>query len=273
MWVKEYLHEFYVFAVGMLAAVILLALAIAVTGLDIFGWIGSLSKADFATLLSGFGGAALGGMVSWLLAKEAGRETLARDEAQRRANERAMALAIILKTQQIANGLFTLKKYFYKSRQRANEAQRLARPMWETTKPVISPTPSRLRYDPAEFAPLIAAKRTDLVDRCNILALRYEVDETIITDYSVRRSAFHDLMGPYSELSGPDGLVTTSVPAAMKNQFLMKGQELEDIIRQLYGNVVEDSREAQALCEELTSAFRKHFGEDVYALISGEEVY
>jgi hypothetical protein len=249
-----------------MAAIIFLSITVAVTEADSFDWSGKISQGDAATLLSGFGGAALGGLVSWILAKQAGKETLRRDMEQRTAHDKSMALAVMLKTQQIANGLYTVKKYFYQSRRRANLANRISRPMWETTKPVISTTPSRLRYDPSEFGPLVAAQRPDLVDRCTLLALRYEVTETIINDYSTRRGTLHDLLAPHSQLSGADGLVITSVPPALRNVYTMKGKELEDIIRALFSSVLEDSNEAHNLCLELSKVFRDHFGEDVYRL-------
>lgn len=243
-----------------------MALGVAVTGVNGFRLPIELKSADVATLLSGFGGAALGGIVSWVLAKEAGRETLARDLAQRRAEEKASALSVMLKTQQIANGLHTMRKYLYGCRVEANENRVLDRPMWETTKPIISPTPSRLSYASSEFKPLIAAKRADLIDRCNLLALRYEVDETILNDYSSRREAFHEFVAPYSELSSWEGRITTTVPPELRNQFILKARGLEEIIRSLYAAVTEDALEAASLCQDLSAGFKTYFGEEVYAL-------
>lgn len=263
---KDYLDSFYKFAFGAISAVIMIAMGVAVTDDRISLGIDSLSKADFATLVSGFGGAALGGVISWMLAREAGRETLARDAAQRQANEKAMALAVILKAQHIANGLTTLRNHFYKARRKANNSSMLLQPMWRTTKPVLSPTPSRLRFEPAEFAALLTAGRMDLVDRCNLLALRYEVDETVVKDYSRLRAELQEAMLPYSNLAGPGGLVETAVDPAMHSTFAIRGLQLEEIIRSLYASILEDANEAIDLCLALNEAFKKHFGEDVYPL-------
>lgn len=226
------------------------------------GW--HLTATDNATLLSGFGGAALGGVVSWLLAKQATRETLRRDENSRISQEKSVALGVTLKAQQIANGYYTHKKYFDECMRRANANKMLNRPLWEIIKPLIGNSLPRPTFEPTDFVPLVNARQAPLIDRCNLLALRYDVAESSLEVYTQKRQAMQEMLAQHSGPPDRSGRVETVIPSSLRPKFRVMASELEDLIVQIKAFLKEDFIEGKSVCDELGKAFREYFSDPTF---------
>jgi len=256
-------HTWLVFGLGLVGGSVIVGFAAPVIERPIgFGW--SPSPADLATLLSGFGGAALGGAVAWFLAKQATKETLRRDMDSRTSEEKSVALTVMLKTQQIANGYYTQKRYFDDCMRKANDLKVLHRPFWEVMRPMVGNSIAPPTFNPNDFVPLINAKKADLVDRCNLLALRYDVVESSLKFYTEKRQAMQEMLAQYSGAPDITGKVHTIIPPELQPKYNVMAAELEDLIRQVRSYVKEDFAEAKSICGELGRAFQEYFSDPTF---------
>lgn len=227
----------------------------------------SFNSTDFATLLAGFGGAIIGGVVSWMLAIQGSKETLRRDAEQRTASDKTLVLGVVLKVQLIANAYYTQRKYLWDALTLANAQKRLDRPLWELVKPQIGYSHPRPRFEAPEFVPFVVFGRADIIDRCTQLSLRYDVLEASFETYSEKRGRLQELLAPFSDAADESGIATTVVPEGEHARVRIMINELEDLLLQIRNSVREDFVEATALCKELMLVSRDMYeGESLIEL-------
>lgn len=229
------------------------------------------SSSDFATLFAGILGAAIGGAISWILARQASTETLARDTAARVDDHKAKALGVLLKVQQITNGIYTNRGYFWVSLDRANKEGRLWDDMWHKVQRQVGNSLPPPTFDASEFVPLMLAGKAALINECTLLALRYDVAEQGIATYNREREAFEQAMLPYSKVQNNSGLIETNVPEEKLSEFAIKRHIMNGLIDNIYRSTKEDYIRSKELCVELSAAFLAYFGDSVFARLDNTE--
>lgn len=223
------------------------------------------STADFATLIAGIFGAAIGGAISLILARQASAETLARDTAARLDDHKSKALAVLLKAQQVTNGFYTNTQYIRNALAKANRDGNLALDMWLKVQQRTGSFLSPVEFNAAEFIPLMLAGKASLINECTLMALRFDVIEQSIEVYNNRREELQQLMLKYSKLDHSNGLVVTEVPPEERSPFEIKAKEIEGLIQDIYRTAKEDYIRSNKLCADLSSAFLAYFGDSVFA--------
>lgn len=243
-----------IFCVGLMAGVICAIWGIAASGDQ---KVGGLSSADLATLISGFGGALLGGSISWMLAAQASKTALQRDQEMRLEDEKAAATRTILKLLQISNGLHTLEKYI----STAIAAAPVGSKMWQAVRPLSGLLSKFPEFDASDFVPFIAADKTGIVNRLMLIAQRYQADETAIGTYNTIHTELQAMLAPFSIVDPSTGSAQTEIPTnpEILSPFLIKIEVLEQLMQTIYQSLTEDLAEAKALCKECNSAMQAHF--------------
>ena len=221
----------------------------------------SFSPTDFATLLAGVIGAALGGLISWGLAYQTSRETLMRDNIARDEAQKAIALGVLLKIQQIANGYYTQKLYIWEALSEANEKGAFHLALSQKVKPQIGnshPTPS---FVAEEFIPLVTLKRTDLIDQCSMIAMRYDILNTSFKVYNEKRHNLQEILMSFPTKVEGDGRSTSDIPKESVARVRILSEEVEQLIQQIYIHITEDGAASLKLCVALNEVFSNGFKE------------
>lgn len=223
------------------------------------------STSDFATLIAGIFGAAVGGAISLILARQASAETLARDAAARLDDHKSKALAVLLKAQQVTNGFYTNRQYIREALAKANRDSNLGLEMWLKVQQRTGGFLSPVEFNAAEFIPLMLAGKASLINECTLMALRFDVIEQSIDIYNKRREELQQLMLKYSKLDRSNGAVITEIPREELSPFEIKAVEIEGLIQDIYRIAKEDYIRSKKLCADLSSAFLAYFGDTVFA--------
>ncbi|SCB20254.1 hypothetical protein [Rhizobium hainanense] len=230
------------------------------------------STSDFATLTAGIIGATIGGAISWMLARQASVETLARDSAARLDDHKSKALAILLKAQLITNGFYTNREYIRAALVKANRDGNLALEMWLIVQQRVGSFLSPIELNAAEFIPLMLAGKAALINECTLMALRFDVIEQSIDTYNNRREELQQMMLKYSTLDRSTGLVITEIPREERSPYEIKAKEIEELIQTIYRTAKEDYIRSKKLCADLSSTFHGYFGDSVFARLDDVEI-
>ncbi len=218
-----------------------------------------LKMSDVTTLVAGVVGAALGGGISWLQARQASKETLVRDAEARHSHLENHALSTLLKVQRIANGYHTHKMYFWRQLRDANEKHTIFEfDLWEIIKSQVGSTESVIIFAAEELVPLQVAGETGLINDCGLLAERFSVIERSMIEYSRLRREIENVLVDYSEKL-PNGLFLTRIPKHLENRIATQTYSLEQFVRSLYADIVADDDNARHLCEKVSEAFVRYF--------------
>lgn len=241
---------FAIFLAGILTGVIFFASALIVMEVEqkVFSTL-TFTSADLATMIAGFGGAILGGGISWLLARQTATETRKRDEEARNAHDKASLLQTILKVMQVSNGLYTIHRNIEGSVEGAKERGIGDVPLWTLVHPVAGSTETP-KFDASDFVPFAVSARADLINRIIMISNRYDATESGFREYSERRLSFQDLAGPYTTMS-PSGQQVTAFPEDVAPQAQMRAYELEQLITQVREFVDKDLEESKSLCADI----------------------
>ncbi|PSH57941.1 hypothetical protein CU100_09665 [Phyllobacterium endophyticum] len=213
-----------------------------------------LISANFVTLLSALGGAAAGGLISYFIAKQASRETAAREKETLLANEHAQALSCMVTTMQAANRLFTLDKDLKRASTPLNGIQ-----PWQILQASAGPGSPPLRYSPREFTPFIKAKSADVVHRSLLLAERLDSLEAAFAEYSRRRVELEQFLLPLSSFTS--GAMSSAIPPNLQTPAKYRMDTLNRLILQMAEFCARDLADAQSLMKDLNTAFTRYFGD------------
>ncbi len=222
-----------------------------------------LSVTDISTLVAGVVGAALGGFISWMLARQSSAETRLRDEAARRSELKASALSLLLKVQQIVNGYYTQRQFLYGALEAANEKGLLWNLMSRKVSQQIGFSDTPPQFEASEFVPLMLARQSELINDCSLLAHRYGVLEESFTVYNNRRDQLQAMILPHSEIDA-SGVIVTAVPADLRPSVEILEMQIEGLIKQIYQNAVDDYERSFTLCNRLSEVLLEFFDDDVF---------
>ncbi|RWY91846.1 hypothetical protein EHI44_02075 [Rhizobium leguminosarum] len=197
-------HSSMLFCLGVLAGVICAVYGMAAAN----GQSGAsvLSSADAATLISGFGGAALGGGVSWFLGRQAAHEAASRDQQQHKRDQRAQGIQLFLKFSMIASDLAGTKVSINQSLERANALGLTSQALWQRIVPIVGSL-DHVTIEPTDMTPLIDAREYDLVAQIIEVAMQHKMISQSLEKYTELHAAAEAILGPAQEY-GEGGLYT-----------------------------------------------------------------
>lgn len=215
---------------------------------------GLISSPNFATLLAGLGGASLGAVISFVIARQGSKLTLERDTQARVAEERSRALAVLLVTMQLSNRLYTLS---LKLKGAVSDNQGEA---WQKLQGAPDETIRPLNYDAKDLAPFIHAERGALIHRVFLLADRTRSLESSWNVYGRLRLKFEEFMLPFSR--HVQGALVTNIPREHETHARYQMDQLNSLVDQMREYCERDLVDAKEIVEKLNAAFKERFGEE-----------
>jgi hypothetical protein len=222
-----------------------------------------MSSTDLTTLLAGLGGALIGGIVSYAMTHAGMTHADRRDATQETNLQKVSSLAALLKAQQIANGIQTQKGYIVECREEANAAGMISAPLWRQVKIQVGNKIPAPIFATEELVPLMVSGNANLINECQIAALRYSGLISSFEAYNLKREELQKLIAPYSR-PDVDGRVLTELPADRHAEYSVRELEVESLIRAIVAAIESDLPEAISLCKNLSQAYKKHFNDPLF---------
>lgn len=85
---------------------------------------------------------------------------------------------------------------------------------------------------------------------CSFLAVRYkDIDETM-TFYSTKRIGLQDYLRQYPSRKDENSVISTELPATESGKLAFELEDIEQLLRQTYKNIIADEADALQLCGE-----------------------
>lgn len=224
------------------------------------------TSADFATLVSGFGGAILGSIISWFIAKQSANENRRRDIETRNLQEKTILLQVIIKLMQIMSALYTIHKNIEDAIKKAEKDKFAAPELWMIVQPVAG-KPKSIRFDAVEFVPFAMSNGAEFVNRILLLSARNEAIEEAFMEYSMLHRKFQEFAAPYTHIPPGGGPHSTLFPPEVAPVAKLKAFELNQLINQIREFVEIELKEAKDLCEGVDK-FAKEFLKDKGKFVS-----
>lgn len=212
-----------------------------------------MSSSNFATWMAGLGGAAVGGLISYFIARQTAKESEARDEKVRRLTERAQALNCMVTTMQLANRLYTMRGLL-----KGAVATPEGIDPWQQLQANTGHRNTAPSYDPTDFVPFINAKLADAVHRALLLAERVSSLEAAHSHYNEKRTELELFLLPFSQLDG--AAMQAAVPQEFQVEAFYRTNTLNTLIRSMADFVERDYNDAKTLLTDMNKAFQQYFG-------------
>lgn len=206
-----------------------------------------LLSPEIATMIAGFGGAIIGGLISYFVARQSAKESQKRETQQETRKIKTELFCVQLKVISIMNGLYTIKKMI-------EDGETIAKinkvPLWQYVQqmPVSS---SPISFEPSEFTEFIYDNGAGLISSICLIADRYSAILDGMNVYSELRSKFQLFVEPYTHQQekslSSEGSYVTQLPEDIAQAANLKMYELEKLIRQLQSSVEEDLVQAKEI--------------------------
>jgi len=192
---------------------------------------GGSAGSDYATLLSGFGGAILGSglsaWVSFVLAKRTSADVAERDLAAKLEQQKSYVIRLMVKASLVLSDLTSIKEAIDGSLSDANKRNLTGLPFWQRVLPIVGGS-QIFDVDPMELTPLIAAKDTKLVQASVALFLQHRNLVEAVKRYGELRGKVKDITSGH--LGSSDGVVTTGLTKAQMAELIPYEVELESLV-------------------------------------------
>ncbi|MAN78378.1 MAG: hypothetical protein CML24_14620 [Rhizobiales bacterium] len=216
---------------------------------------------SIATMLAGFGGAALGGLIAWLTARQTDHRHAEREKRRIILAERAQALRVMLIAMELANRLFTIRNML----KRAIDAGNPAGPFADL-RPLSGHESRAPSFAPEDFVQFINADRPEVVNDCLMLYNRVDAIDAAFRAYGETRLQLQDLSAETT--FGGDGVARTVYKGenAQRANFLIK--TLNQLIFEVHKDADEYHHESLKLFHALSEAFKSYFQEDANFTLS-----
>jgi hypothetical protein len=222
-----------------------------------------LSTTDWATLISGFGGALLGALIgaaaSYVTARQAAAEGRSRDEAARTDLEQNAALRVILKTSNLANSIETIRGHVVNGIARANPDAMPTRELWTFVQPTTPAMQRSVDFEANDFVFLLRHKQGDLIQRLMMLATRVAALEAGFDAYSGRRTEMQALLEDHTHYDNQQERFVTQVPVGLQQKTELRSIEMDNLLKDVLRNCYEYAADASKACEDLNEATKLVF--------------
>lgn len=214
----------------------------------------ALSDPVTTTWLSALGGAVIGGLISYFIARQASQETLQRDEEVRTNTEHAGSLRAMVTAMQIANRTFTLNKEL-----QAAVAASDGRPPWQSMLASAGSGSSAPTFEAGDFISFIKNNRSDVVHRAMLASERLAALESALDMYSSKRQAFQEFSQRYTRLNST-GVAEVVFVGDDVGIAKLKSYELGQLFDQMLALSNEYFTDAQNLCTDMNTSHQSYFG-------------
>lgn len=212
----------------------------------------TITSTESATLIAGLGGASLGGLISWLLAKQTANE--ARKTAYDKETDQIKAglWQLQIKMLNMTNGYYTMFNAINKA---AELAKKDGGPIWRFLQHTSGPY-HQVTLETHDYIPLIYDDGANLVTDLAMLSERYHAAVDGYKDYCRLRAEFQEFSIPYTvftaDESHPEKLTHRSVyPPELGCIATLKMQELEGLIQNIKEYLEIDLPEAKLITQKL----------------------
>lgn len=194
------------------------------------------STPEYATLLSGFGGAVLGSVISawvaFVLAKQTIADARERDVQAALAEQKSYVLRLMVKASLVLSDVTAIKNSIDGSLSEANARNLTALPTWRRVLPIVGASQT-FDIDPSELSPIMAAKDNDLMQSTVTLFLQHRHLVEAVKAYSeLRNKVKHVVTG---HLRQEDGVVITGLTPQQVAELMPYEVELDSLIKGIRG--------------------------------------
>lgn len=210
-------------------------------------------------------GAVVGSLVAGLIQYRISAKELSADEATRKAArqdvEKAQALAVTVKMQQILNGIRDLERSISQS---IAEGEEKGLALWPTclkVRPVSGLPINPPAFTPDEMAVFLAAKKIDLSNKLFLLASRWSAAIEIMRDYNRTREELRHIPEIFHAATGK-GLEWASVDDQIKYEGRIRAAS--DFIEDIHGSLIADIEAGDAIATEVGEAFKSYFDDSAF---------
>jgi hypothetical protein len=217
----------------------------------------TLDAAALSTLLAGFGGAFVGGLISWLLARQTAREARTRDAADRVEKQRAVAIGTLVKAGIMTNSFYTLHEHMEMQIRGAQLRGTLGEGdlLWQAVQGAVGEIPT-VSFEASDFLPFGA--NLELLNDGLELSARLRTAEKALARYYELRETFGAFAEPFT-IIGPDGRFGTQFPPDEAKRAKQKIAQLESLIRDIKQSVSDSLMRAKALTVAIAEAGKQSF--------------
>lgn len=247
-------HSFACFLAGLVGGAMFLVFVSAwlnITPQDVE--IMHLSSSDFATMLSGFGGAILGavigGTISWFQARQTAEAERNYKTYEKNKRLASALMQLQLKTLSLTNASFTIQSWIDTSVTEARNKGKDVSEIWKVVQATASIREGP-RFDTEDFLPLVHEKGTPIINEVTMLSERYEASSHAARSFSRLKREFSEFSLPYCSLK-PDGQIQAFFPDEVQKTADIKTHEMEFLIRQIRREVEKDVEAGKAACRAI----------------------
>ena len=194
----------------------------------------------------------VGGLISYLLQRQAIAATKAKHDSDRNEVRKALALSLVFKMIRIASDLNNLGNSILESMERAKKDGVTGMP-FQIVVPTV-PLPDRVHFSPDEIAWVLSVDN-NLFNEIGPLDELHTSTVAIFDLYNTKRGQALDRLG--AEMNGMLG--TTTLTHDQKLWFEPRAAELNQLVAHMIQRSQRDAKEAWAAFDKLTAVVSKEF--------------
>lgn len=227
------------------------------------------SPSNYLPLIAGLVGTVLGGLISWLIARQANNRQIARDEKQRREEEKASAIQTMLKISEIANSLFTIRNYIKAGLKSAKADNVAETKIYQYVQPTIGFSEDVVKFETKDFIPYISARKLDVLNTAGLIARRQKSILRMFETYCDRHVAFQDWMANFSQFDEAANTIEHKIPNSDKGKLIIRESELNGLLSQIAEFLEEQMPVIGKLCVDASTIGKDYFGDPRFFSIAG----
>ena len=217
-------------------------------------------SANLISLISGLGGAVLGaivgGLISWILARQSSIQTLKRDQEARSQVQKGNALSLMIKASLILSDVVSIRKIIDKSLMDANSNGLTDQPLWRRVVPIVSHY-QVFNIDANELSPLIEAKANEIFYNATELFAQHATLLSALEKYSTLRSAIKHKISKHEIVK--DNVIVSSLTESDIAALAPYELELESLIKEIMTQIPDLQKLAESVTFSIGPAIRDYF--------------
>ncbi|WAJ28035.1 hypothetical protein [Antarcticirhabdus aurantiaca] len=233
----------------------------------------ALSTTDWATLISGFGGAVVGGVIAYVIARQGSKEARRREitsasEAKQREDERRLseektaALRLMQKLSSLTNNFSTLVAHIERPLDEVHKRGEAIGDLWMLVRPTASMSHRRVHFEISDFLPLMSANKWELINRSTEISDWWTELSLSFDNYSKLRREMEEVLDPFAHVDPATGEIVTIIPAEARKSLRKREYVLENLIREIYDFSSEYLGKSKILGDNVSEEFLKMYGNE-----------
>ncbi len=213
-----------------------------------------------STLLAGFGGVLVAGVISYVIAERGSQITLRRDEEARLNVEQAGASRAIITAQRLTNLAYNLQLIVDEARSRV-APNTPASELWSVITPTVMPENAAPQFVSEDFVPFIKAKAADVINDCIRLSDEVETLRACLARYNSLRGSWDAFAAEFSTpVQNPDGSFETTFQSEYASRAAMQAHILGDLVANFADRPARVVAQGKAVATKLSKVSKEYFG-------------